>query len=314
MTSNLKEFYLQRNRLLGRVPLKEMEKFLLHWQQHMEKNGSHTEWAAVTHELGLFYRGCRQYKKSADMFQKAGAVIGLDVGKNSPEYAALLNNLAGTLRQAGEPGKAAELFGEAIGICQQQKRLDLSACGSLYSNLAQTFQEMGEWEKAAAAQEKALDYFQLAGRNFELGPGWHNLALLYMRCGRTKDAEDAVEKALEQFRQHGKVKDSRFPAALNSLGGILYQQQNYDRAARVYDEAARYIEKFYGKNHDYAINRQHEAWALRGAGRLKDACTALAEAEKICTGIFGSQNEKVRAVHDELRQLRAVLKNREAAP
>lgn len=313
MTPLLKEFYLQRNRLLGQVTPKDMEGFLLGWQQLKEK-GTKKEWVAVTHELGLFYRGFQQYEKSAEMFRMVGRTIREETGKNTAEYAALLNNLAGTYRQAGKLFDAVSLFQEALTIYRRQKQVNVSFCASLYSNLAQTYQEVGEWDKAAEAQEKAVEYLRLSGRREALGPSYHNLALLYMRCGRPQESYACVDKFLAECKEQPEKKDPHFLKALNSLGGLLYQQKKYNRAAQVYDQAAQYIEKFYGKNHAYAINLQHEAWALRGAGKLREAYTVLSEAEQICAGIFGTHNEKVQAVHDELRQLRIILKNKEAVP
>lgn len=62
-----------------------------------------------------------------------------------------------------------------------------------------------------------------------------------------------IEKALSEFRLHGDRKNPYYAAALNGLGGILYQKAAYEKAAQVYHEAAAYLLKFYGKTHEYAI-------------------------------------------------------------
>ena len=88
----------------------------------------------------------------------------------------------------------------------------------------------------------------------------------------------------------------------------------YEKAAQVYHEAAAYLLKFYGKTHEYAINRQHEAWALRGMGRIQDAREALLEAGIVCKGLYGKENEKVRAVYDELAMIdKELAEHRERA-
>ncbi len=247
MTPLLKEFYLQRNRLLGQVTPKDMERFLLGWQQQLKENGTKKEWAAVTHELGLFYRSFQQYEKSVEMFRLVGRTIREEAGQNTAEYAALLNNLAGTYRQTGDLFAAVSLFQEALAICRRQKQVNVSFCASLYSNLAQTYQEVGEWDKAAETQEKAVEYLRLSGRREALGPSYHNLALLYMRCGRPLESYACVDKFLAVCKERAEKKDPHFLEALNSLGGLLYQQQKYHRAAQLYEQAARYIAKFYGK-------------------------------------------------------------------
>ena len=123
-----------------------------------------------------------------------------------------------------------------------------------------------------------------------------------------------TEKALSEFRLHGDRKNPYYAAALNGLGGILYQKAAYEKAAQVYHEAAAYLLKFYGKTHEYAINRQHEAWALRGMGRIQDAREALLEAGIVCKGLYGKENEKVRAVYDELAMIdKELAEHRERA-
>lgn len=307
MDAQLESFYRERNALLHTATPLEIEKFFLGWQEKTEKNKNRTAWISVIHELGLFYRSLGQYDRSIRLLEQAGKAILQQAGRNSLEYVSLLNNLAGTCREAGDKVYAIALLQEAIQIYQKQKQIRLGVCANLYSNLSQCCQENGEWERAAENLEKSLEFLQLSGRKAELGMGCHNLALLYRKMGEKEKMDQYVEKALAQFDSCRDLGNPRIPLALNSLGGILYQEGKYHRAAQVYDRAAQYIQREEGKNHAYAVNRQHEAWALRGEGKLREACRALQEAEEICEGLYGRKNERVQAVLDELQQLQHLL-------
>ena len=183
-----------------------------------------------------------------------------------------------------------------------------------YLNLSQVYQEKGELEKAAKRLEESLRYFLLSGRQKDVGRVYYQLAFLYYRMDEGDKTDQYIEKALSEFRLHGDRKNPYYAAALNGLGGILYQKAAYEKAAQVYHEAAAYLLKFYGKTHEYAINRQHEAWALRGMGRIQDAREALLEAGIVCKGLYGKENEKVRAVYDELAMIdKELAEHRERA-
>lgn len=307
MDNLMKEYYQQRTRAIRQSSPKEWEAFLLDWQQKAREQENQGVWLEVSHELGLFYRSLGQYDKSIEVFAQVGQCIGSRFGKNGPEYAALLNNLAGTHRLAGNKKYAIRLFQDALAIYQAQRQTNTSACASIYGNLSQTEQELGEWEQAAEYLEKCLQYLRLSGRVEELGPGYHNLALLYRKPGQPEKTQACIDKALAEFQAHSGEEISHYAEALNGLGGLLYETHQYERAAQVYEQAAEYIARFYGKNHEYAVNRQHQAWALRGMGNLQKAYQALWEAETICAKLYGSQNERVRAVQDELRQLSRMI-------
>lgn len=307
MDAQLESFYRERNALLHTATPQEIEKFFLGWQEKTEKSRNWTAWISVIHELGIFYRSLGQYDRSIRLLEQAGKAILQQMGRNSLEYVSLLNNLAGTCREAGDKAYAIALLQEAIQIYQKQKQIRLGVCANLYSNLSQCCQENGDWGQAAESLEKSLEFLQLSGRKAELGMGYHNLALLYRQMGEKEKMDQCVENALKELAFCRNGGNPRIPLALNSLGGILYQEGKYHRAAQVYDRAAQYIQQEEGKNHAYAVNRQHEAWALRGDGKLREACRVLQEAEEICEGLYGRKNERVQAVLDELGQLQQLL-------
>ena len=301
MDAQLALFYKEWNALLRTAAPRELEQFLLDWQQKLAGEEGSPAWIGVNHELGLFYRNLGQYDRSIRVLEQVGRVLSRDKGF---PYVSLLNNLAGTYRRAGDPEKAIALFQEAIEVCRKQKRMNLSVCASLYGNLSQCCQERGQWPQAIDSLERSLEFLQLSGRSGEMGLGYYNLALLYRNLEDTPALKASVAKALEWYQERAdKELQPRDALALNGLGSLLYRERNYDGAARLYARAAQCIRRYSGKDHAYAVNRQHQAWALRGAVAL----AALTEAETICEGLYGRQNEKVQAVIDELDQLQQLL-------
>lgn len=314
MTTEMQQFWETRDRLMRTGSVERMETFLTQWQQKMETKGNFLDWASVTNEKGLFYREIGLFEESISVMESLRKALLKERGRHSPEYASLLNNLGGTYRKMGDKDTAIALFEESLAIYKAQARLNVSVCASLYLNLSQVYQEKGELEKAAKRLEESLRYFLLSGRQKDVGRVYYQLAFLYYRMDEGDKTDQYIEKALSEFRLHGDRKNPYYAAALNGLGGILYQKAAYEKAAQVYHEAAAYLLKFYGKTHEYAINRQHEAWALRGMGRIQDAREALLEAGIVCKGLYGKENEKVRAVYDELAMIdKELAEHRERA-
>lgn len=308
MTTEMQQFWETRDRLIATGSVERMEAFFLAWQKKLERAGNFLDWASVTNERGLFYRKIGLYEESISVMEGLRKALLKERGRYSPEYASLLNNLGGTYRQMGDKDTAIALFEESLAIYKAQSRLNVAVCASLYLNLSQVYQEKGELEKAAKRMEESLRYFLLSGRQKEVGQVYYQLAFLYYHMREGKKTNQYIQKALDEFRLNGNRKNPYYAAALNGLGGILYQKEAYEKAAQIYHEAAAYLLKFYGKTHEYAINRQHEAWALRGMGKLKAAYEALAEAGQVCEDLYGRDNEKVRAVYDELALLEKKIK------
>lgn len=289
MTTEMQQFWETRDRLMRTGSVERMETFLTQWQQKMETKGNFLDWASVTNEKGLFYRKIGLFEESISVMESLRKALLKERGRHSPEYASLLNNLGGTYRKMGDKDTAIALFEESLAIYKAQARLNVSVCASLYLNLSQVYQEKGELEKAAKRLEESLRYFLLSGRQKDVGRVYYQLAFLYYRMDEGDKTDQYIEKALSEFRLHG---DRKNP----------------------YHEAAAYLLKFYGKTHEYAINRQHEAWALRGMGRIQDAREALLEAGIVCKGLYGKENEKVRAVYDELAMIdKELAEHRERA-
>jgi tetratricopeptide (TPR) repeat protein len=310
MKTEMQEFWQTRDHLLSNGSFKQFEAFLEEWQNKMKQEGKFLDWASVTNEKGLFYRKIGWYEKSIKVMDTLRKALLKERGRHSPEYASLLNNLAGTYRQMGRWEEAIALFKESIAIYQSQARINVSACASLYLNLSQAYQESGQMEEAACRLEESLRYLLLSGRRKDIGQVYYQLSLLYYQMNEPEKTDVYIKKALDHFRAYSSEKNPYYAVALNGLGGILYQKEEYEEAARVYREAAQYLLKFYGRTHEYAINRQHESWALQGMGRLEEAYESLREAGEVCKGLYGSRNEKVRAVYDELKMLEQEIKKK----
>ena len=110
-------------------------------------------------------------------------------------------------------------------------------------------------------------------------------------------------------------KNPYYAAALNGLGGILYQKAAYEKAAQVYHEAAAYLLKF--------LRQDSPSMPLTGSMRLgpcvawegsKTPVKPFLEAGIVCKGLYGKENEKVRAVYDELAMIdKELAEHRERA-
>lgn len=81
-----------------------------------------------------------------------------------------------------------------------------------------------------AGRKPAL--FSPFGPTKDVGRVYYQLAFLYYRMDEGDKTDQYIEKALSEFRLHGDRKNPYYAAALNGLGGILYQKRHTKRPPR----------------------------------------------------------------------------------
>ena len=303
MEQSLQEFYKALDRRYGEGDLRAVEQFLLEQARNCQA-GPSPLMIAVYNEMGSFYRGVSRYRESAAAFQVSREEIALRVGCGSMEYATVLNNMAGTYRLAGHPDKAVALFREAIGIYQQNHAEKTYPYASVLNNIALAYRETGEIGSAISCLEEALALIQeMPDHRHEVAVTCSNLTALCFRAGQRERARVYLDQAMELFAACEDSENVHYAAALNSLGGIMYADRDWERALEAYEQAAAYTKRFFGENEEYAITHQNMSWVYRKQGDPERAAEALRTAHRVCMQLFGPDHERTRAIAAELRTL-----------
>lgn len=301
----LNDFYEYLERCYEAEEPEKIERFLISYEKRLlESKRKKGMLVAVYNEQGSFYRLAGRYHDSIKAFQKAQDEIVCCMGTDCTEYAALLNNMAGTYRLAGWYDKAAELFDEAIQIYCGLGEEESYACANVHNNISIVYQETGKTETAVRHLKRALELItDLEDHQQEAVVILSNLTVLYHKDGNNRKAMCCMEQALQTFKTFGDVKNMRYSAALNSLGGFLCGIGEYRQAVRIYGQAADYTLRFFGQNTEYINSCQNMYWAYQNMGEKKHAIQALTAASKACLQLFGPEHDHTRTVQKLLQYL-----------
>lgn len=285
-----------------------VEKYLKDCAKQLDRDQKPGLLTSVYNELGSFYRSVDKYPESVEAYSLAGDLIAERVGTESPEYAAVLNNMAGTCRMAGHTGRAIGLYEEAISVYKALRDTGSPACASVYNNLALACREAGQTQAAIDHLYEAAGHFEkLAGFGQETAFAYSNLMTLHEEAGDREGAMECLDRALAVFDTILDEKNNRYADALNSLAGFLFSEGYYERALRVYQTAADYTKRHFGRCVEYGITCQNMYWVYRRIGKLESAIIVLAKAGDVYARIFGADNERTRAVQDELARITGSL-------
>lgn len=301
----LNDFYEYLERCYEAEEMEKIERFLMNYEKRLlESKRKKGMLVAVYNEQGSFCRLAGRYQDSIKAFQKAQDEIVCCLGTACTEYAALLNNMAGTYRLAGWYDKAAELFHEAIQIYSGLGEEESYACANVHINLSLVYQETGKTEPAVRHLKRALELIRDSeDHRQEVFVILSNLTALYHKAGNNRKAVRCMEQALQAFKTYGDIKDTRYSAALNSLGGFLCGIGEYRRAVQIYDQALDYTMKFFGSNIEYVNSCQNMYWAYQNMGEKKKAVQALTAASKACLQLFGPEHDHTKTVQKLLQYL-----------
>ncbi len=248
-----KEFYHQLGTQYRTHDMKQIEQFLVGCAGQLEGEQKNPVLCCMVYnEMGSFYRGTSRYQESLVAFQKSQELILELKGRNTAEYAASVNNMAGTCRLMGAFEQAVSLFQEALNIHEMLGDLQSYAYASVHNNLSLVYQETGRLDLAVIHLETALPLIEnMPEHGHELAVTETNLGILYHRMGKTWKAQMCIGRALQIFEGLDDEKNVHYAAALNMLGTFHYESGQYEKAADAYEKAAKYTERFFGKNKEY---------------------------------------------------------------
>jgi len=308
LAGTLDIFYKELDALYTAGDLQQIEAFLLGQREAFSDDyPAHLgELIAVSNEMGSFYRSTSRYDKSLEAFGAARDQIAQELGKNCTQYATVLNNMAGTYRLMGNYQGAVDLFLEAREIYLASGDRNTYEFASVLNNLSQAYLHTGQYEEAITYLEEALRMVkEMPGTDQDIAITYNNLAALHRAAGNHEKAKECAELAIESFEKCADEENVHYAAGLNSLAGLLYAEQQYDKALELYQKSAEYTRRFFGENIEYGVTCRNMYWVYEQMGRREDAIVSLQKAKENFTRILGAEHDRTLAVADDLRRLQA---------
>ncbi len=231
---------------------------------------------AAWQDLGACYRELKDYSKAADAFMAAQ--------KLAPTRLDILSNLGHSQIMASEqatkidPTDKTQMEGA---IATYEKMLAIDATNyDANVHLGFLYQKAGKLDKAAGYYEKALE------GNPQDTQTLGSLAGIYAEQKRDDEAIAAYEKAIAAST--GDLKD-RFRS---QLGKLLINQQQFDKAAVVYDSLL-------AVNPDNAANQYNAGVSLKQVKKYKEAAAHLEKAVQLKPD-FSNAYQELAGCYNEL--------------
>lgn len=154
-------------------------------------------------------------------------------GENHPDYATTVVNLANLLRMMKRYEESESLFKQALAVYADTIGEKHFLYVGAANNLGLLYFEMGK-------KDEALPYFLHCIRELEGKAEYkipfaitlHNLVEIYKHQGKRKLAKDTLRKEIAIYKEMHYEGTVLYAAALNSLGILYYEEEDYENAYR----------------------------------------------------------------------------------
>jgi len=295
-------FYNQLDELYLNGDQRAIEAYILDMAQTYSANGDTVQWVMAMNELGSFYRGASRFDLSIKSFSEVLDTIAQYLGKENLNYAVTLNNLAGVYRMMGDHSIALQLFLKSKSIYHDcDFKVDVTYI-ALLNNIALAYQGSGNLKESEQNLLEALKELEkIPDCDVEKATTMNNLATLYLRMKKIEDSKIVLNKALLIFSEKRYSDNPHHAAALNLMGNICCKEEDYTSALPLFQKAICITEKFFGRNHDYAMACESLGAAYIKAGFQKEAIESLQKALAAFNDIQG--------MHDRSQRIQQYLEN-----
>jgi tetratricopeptide (TPR) repeat protein len=203
--------------------------------------------------------------------------------------------LAESLRCRAKLKEAGRLYQKSIDIFDAKQGGRVAFVADNKFGLARIEDQSGRHSDAEHLYKEAIEGWsqskQIGPKSIYISRGLDRLAMLYLKEGKYADAQDAMQKALSIDRALGKESGRSVGEDLNDDALIFDQQEQYDQAGKLYEEALQQKECVVGKNH-YSLGTT--LFNLSDIRKLqhksKESAELAARANKIWAAAVGHGN------------------------
>lgn len=248
-------FFYELDQLLADNQLEKAEAYMKETLEKAEKDGDNGAIITICNELGGFYRALSRYAEGVALYEKALAVIRELKLEGSEHHGTTLINYAATLTMTGQVPEALELYSVAVEIFSGPGFALDYRLATLYNNMSFLCMDLGHYEEAETSLTDALYILNiLDDSEIDKAISYTNLSSVYLALDRLDEAKVAVKNALDIFIGETGGKDVHYAAAVSALADVYSREENWEKAASLYEEALQLTHRDYGEvTHSCAI-------------------------------------------------------------
>jgi len=235
--------------------------------------------------------------KAAQFLEQALKVY-KELLKTHPLTAALFNNL-GLVYSKNNPEKAKPLLKSAVSMALILFGKQSAATANYQTNLGNNYRIQHKLKKAQEICEMALQTREsLFGDRPQTDNSLHTLGLIYQDQGKLTKAKQMIERAILIAQNSGTYTIATY---LDTLGTILLQEGNKDKAAELCKEALRLREITFGSNSTYvAASCKTLGSVYIELGKISEAKGVLERGLAIALKIWGKDDSSTRKINELL--------------
>lgn len=276
-------FFYEVDQLFAEKKLDEAEEYMKNALAQAEEECDAGAVISICNELGGFYRAFSRYSEGVPLYEKALQCIH-DLGLDGTEHhGTTLVNYATTITQMGDIQKALALDTEAAGIFASAGFALDYRLATLYNNMSFLCMDLGHYEEAETSLNDALYILNtLDDTEIDVAITYANLACVYVAMNKLAEAKVTVKKALDGFIAESGDTDVHYAGAVCTLGEIYYKEEDYEKAAALFEKAMELTRRDYGdRTQSYAILCRNLAACYEAMGNPDDAAKSNQLADEI---------------------------------
>lgn len=205
----------------------------------------------IYNNYGGHLRNLGLYEKAEHILRKAVICAKTVRGKEHPDYATTLVNLANLLRMMKNWEESEALFYQALALYKVTIGENHFIYAGTMNNLGLLYYEKGNLKRAKECLEKSLQI--LEGKEEYIIPyatTLHNLVDIYKKEGNLFIAEETLKREIEIYKEQKYEGTVLYAAALNSLGILYCEKEQYEKAKSVMEESVEITRKHLGEASD----------------------------------------------------------------
>jgi tetratricopeptide (TPR) repeat protein len=268
-------------------------------------SASNLKQITILSELAGWYRGISRFDDSETCFNRVLELLRDNCLDNTVQYARTLLNIAGLYRMTGRNEESLACNLGAREIIEGGVPCDEYAYAAALNSLALTYQAMGDFSSADKIGAESLAFVRssFAAEDHEVATALSNLANIRLRLGDVNGAEALLAEALE-LHAHFEQENLHHGAVLASMGTILYEKSCYPEARDMFERSCESIERFFGRNIDFATTEHNLARTYQAMGDYTLAILHQESAKAIAGARLGVGHPRTAEYREYLAHLR----------
>lgn len=248
---NTQAFYDTLDSLYEKKEMERVEPYML---ETLAKAGEFRDMegiVAVCNELGGLYRAMRRTEDALWTYEKVLEGLEQMGMKGTPNYAAALINLGNVHIARKSYQKAYDIDRQAMEILEKQKG-EAYQMAALCNNMSAALRELGRIKEGKDMAVRAIQIIgQMPEFTIELATSYTNLGQAQVKEYAYSDARKNLIYALQLYERCNGDKDIHYAVAVYALANVEEAEGHYEEAERKYMQAAKLIERDFGRTCDY---------------------------------------------------------------